>query len=219
MIKTNQNWREIRILYEKMTDPFETIALQSVSNILKQNLEETEVMFYEHMRPEGVARKFWSVPAELLHEEKGYVIGNIFVLAQVAITQSAILFQRLREYCKNKDCFPKNKKAILAFKSNTIENFTISEIALIDSVANYFKHQNEWPLDWTSDPDNKKNSTMEIVKEIGMEPQSLTDNIEIALHTLRVWNDISSITNIVQQWRECLTKELLKDPAIKSSVN
>jgi len=32
MIETNSNWREIRNLYEKMNDPFETMALQSVSN-------------------------------------------------------------------------------------------------------------------------------------------------------------------------------------------
>jgi len=170
------------------------------------------------MGPSGVARKFWSVPMELLHEEKGYSVGNIFVLAQVSITQSTIIFQRLREYCDNKDCFPKRKQAILDFKSNTISNGNISEISLIDSVANYFKHQDEWPTGWVSTNEDKY-PTMKTVKEIGMVPQLLTDNMEIALFTLGVSDDISSITNIVQQWRENLASELLKDSAIASSVN
>ncbi len=218
MIETNSNWREIRKLYEKMNDPFETMALQSVSNTLKQTSEDTESNLSEQMGPSGVARKFWSVPMELLHEEKGYSVGNIFVLAQVSITQSTIIFQRLRGYCDNKDCFPKKKQAILDFKSNTISSGNISEISLIDSVANYFKHQDEWPTEWVSTNEDKY-PTMKTVKEIGMAPQLLTDNMEIALFTLGVSDDISSITNIVQQWRENLASELLKDSAIASSVN
>lgn len=219
MTTANPNWREIRNLYEKMTDPFETMALQSVSKTLKQNLEETEKLFYERMGTEGVAKGFWSVPEELLYEEKGYLFGNIFVLAQVAITQSTILFQKLREYCENKDCFPKQRKAIFEFKSNTVKGFNIniSEISLIDAVANYFKHQDEWPSNWMSANDDRY-PTMKIVKEIGMEPQLLTDNIEIALNVLGVSNDISCITSIVQRWREELANELQKDSAIAGSI-
>jgi hypothetical protein len=66
-------------------------------------------------------------------------------LAQVAITQSTILFQKLREYCDDKDCLPKRKKAIFEFRSSTVNGLNISEISLIDSIANYFKHQDEWP--------------------------------------------------------------------------
>ena len=218
MIETNPNWREIRKLYEKMNDPFETMALQSVSNTLKQTSENTESNLSEQMGPNGVARKFWSVPMELLHEEKGYSVGNIFVLAQVSITQSTIIFQRLREYCDNKDCFPKKKQAILDFKSDTINNGNISKISFIDSVANYFKHQDEWPSEWISTNEDKY-PTMRTVKEIGMVPRLLTDNMEIALFTLGVSDDISSITNIVQQWRENIASELLKDSTIASSVN
>ena len=214
----NPNWREIRKLYDKMNDPFETMALQSVSNTLKQTAEDTELNLSEQMGPSGVARKFWSVPMELLYEEKGYIVGNIFVLAQVSITQSTIIFQKLREYCNNKSSFPKKKQAILDFKSNIISNENISEISLIDSVANYFKHQDEWPSTWVS-LDEDKYPTMKRVKEIGMTPQLLTDNMEIALHTLGVSDDISLITNIVQLWRENLASELLKDSAIASSVH
>ena len=217
MTTTNPHWREIRILYEKMIDPFETMALQSGSKTLKQNLEETEELLYANMGTEGVARRYWTVPEELLHEEKGYLIGNIFVLAQVAITQSTILFQKLREYCDDKDCFPKQKKAIFEFKSSTVNGLNISEISLIDSIANYFKHQNEWPSNWVSTTNNSY-PTMETVKNIGMKPQLLTDNIEIALNVLGVSDDISGITNIVQSWRETLASELQKDSAIAGSI-
>ena len=218
MGERNPNWHEIRNLYEKMNDPFETMALQSVSNALKLTSEDIESHLSEQMGPNGVARRYWSVPMELLHEEKGYSVGNIFVLAQVSITQSTIIFQKLREYCDNKDCFPKKKQAILDFKSDIISNGNISKISLIDSVANYFKHQDEWPLEWVSTNEDKY-PTMRIVKEIGMTPQLLTDNMEIALFTLGVSDDISSITNIVQLWRNNLASELLKDSEIASSVN
>jgi hypothetical protein len=58
MTTTNPNWHEIRSLYEKMIDPFETMALQSVSNSLKQILDETEGLFYARMGTEGVARGY-----------------------------------------------------------------------------------------------------------------------------------------------------------------
>jgi len=218
MVETNPNWCEIRNLYDKMNDPFETMALQSVSNGLKQTSEDTELNLFEQMGPSGVARKFWSVPMELLHEEKGYIVGNIFVLAQVLITQGTIIFQKLREYCDDKDYFPKKKQAILDFKSNTINNGNISEISLIDSVANYFKHQDEWPSEWISTNEDKY-PTMKTVKEIGMVPQLLTDNMEIALFALGISDDVSSITNIVQQWRKNLARELIKDSAIASLIN
>jgi len=217
MIIENPNWSEIRRLYDKLSDPFETMALQSVSYSLKQTAENTESYLSEQMGPYGIARKFWSVPMELAYEEKGYSVGNIFVLAQVSITQSTIIFQKLREYCNNKDCYPKKKQAILDFKSNIISNGNISEISLIDTVSNYFKHQDEWPSTWIS-PDEDKYPTMKRVKEIGMTPQLLTDNMEIALHTLGVSDDISLITNIVQVWRENLASELLRDSAIASVI-
>jgi hypothetical protein len=217
MTTANPHWCEIRILYEKMIDPFETMALQSVSKALKQILEEADELLYANMGTEGVARGYWTVPEELLHEEKGYLIGNIFVLAQVAITQSTILFQKLRGYCDKKDRFPKQKKKIYEFRSNTVNGLNISEISLIDAIANYFKHQDEWPSNWVS-TNNNSYPTMEIVKNIGMKPQLLTDNIEIALNVLGVSGDISGVTNIVQSWRETLASELQKDPAIAGSI-
>ena len=201
-----------------MIDPFETMALQSVSKALQENLSETESMLHENMGFNGVARKFWSVPEELLYEEKGCIIGNIFVLAQVAITQSTILFQRLREYCERKDCLPKQKRIILEFKSRAIEGLNLSGITLIDSVANFFKHQDEWPSNWDSCAKGKY-PTMNTVKKIGMTPQPLMDNIVLSLHALGIYDDICSITNIVQKWREGLASELLKDSAVASSVN
>jgi len=45
MGETNPNWREIRNLYEKVNDPFETMALQSVSNTLKLTSEDAESHF------------------------------------------------------------------------------------------------------------------------------------------------------------------------------
>jgi hypothetical protein len=59
---------------------------------------------------------------------------------------------------------------------------------------------------------------METVKNIGMKPQLLTDNIEIALNVLGVSDDILGITNIVQSWRETLASELQKDSAIAGSI-
>jgi hypothetical protein len=50
------------------------LALNFKTVINKQDTQTTE------MGPSGVARKFWSVPMELLHEEKGYSVGNIFSL-------------------------------------------------------------------------------------------------------------------------------------------
>jgi hypothetical protein len=214
---TEVAWREIRKLHNELHDPFVMMPMQSAAVSLNQALSEVESHFNE--RTYGVSRKYWDVPMELLHEEKGFIIGNAFVLAQVAIAQAVAIFGRLRKHCNNCGVFPDKKEAILNFESETTLHSGLSEIIVIESVANYFKHQHEWPEDWDeSAAIGIQKNTLRVVMRIGMTPRDLTDNMAIALSDLNSTDDLASIAYKVQLWRERLALRLSNEPEIANSI-
>ena len=218
MQSTELAWREIRILYNELQDPFVIFPMQSAIFSLSEALSQVELSFVEQMGLCGVARKFWDVQTEILHEEKGIIIGNAFVLAQVVVAQTVVIFIRIRRHCKN--CtLPGKKETVLQFESEIALHGSLSEVMVIESVANYFKHQHEWPEDWeekAATPLQAK--TLRSVKDIGMTPGDLTENMEIALRDLRIRNDLPSILHKVQSWRERLANRLSFEPEIVNSV-
>lgn len=212
-------WREIRILHNELHDPFVMMPMQSAAASLSQALSEVESNFNEQMHPYGVSRKYWDVTMELLHEEKGFIIGNAFVLSQVAIAQAVAIFSRLRGHCRNCGVLPNKKEAILKFESEITSLSGLSEIIVIESVANYFKHQHDWPENWDeSAAKDIQKPTLRVVKSIGMTPGDLTDNMTIALHDLRTTENLASIAYKVQSWRERLALRLSNEPEIANSI-
>lgn len=212
-------WREIRKLHNELHDPFVMMPMLNAAASLGEALSEVESNFIERMGPYGVARKIWDVPTELLHEEKGFLIGNAFVLAQVAIAQAVAIFKKLRKHCRNFGVFPNEKEAILKFEAETTLNSGLSEMIVIESVANYFKHQHEWPEDWDESVAKKiQKNNLHIVKNIGMTPGDLTDNMMVALYDLRATKNVALIAYKVQSWRERLAFRLSNEPEIANSI-
>lgn len=222
IISPPTEWRKIRMLYEKLQDPFVMMPMQSVIKHLDEGFSEVETNFFMRMGRDGVARKFWDVPTELLHEEKGLFVGNIFILAQVAIVQTVAIFGKLRTLCENSDRFPAKKDAILEFKSEVSICGNFRKITIIDSVANYFKHQYEWSDDWSGEDEQSVRTqikTIRFVKSLGMTPsQDLTENMGVAINKLGISNDLIEISDILISWREELARQLLTDPKIANSI-
>jgi hypothetical protein len=217
-MSNDSEWRNVRRLLEELEDPFVMFPAQSVARSLNAVILDTEVAFNDRMGPNGVARKFWDVPAELIHAEIGLLIGNAFVLGQVAISQTVGIFEKLRQYSSNVDALPKRKDAILEFEADVSSRSRLSEIVVIETAANYFKHHHEWPKDWELDAKNVQAKTIRHAKVIGMRSGDLTDNLYCALRDLDIWStDITEIAEKVQLWRERLVLRLSSDPGIANA--
>lgn len=208
---TRNNNRNIQWLLNELQDPFVMFPFQSVAQTLNKALENSEELFTDRMGPNGVARKFWDVPTELIHTEIGLLIGTAFVLGQVTISQTVAIYRKLRQEADNLSSLPFKKEAILRFEAQVTFCSGFSEIEIIDSVANYFKHHHEWTSDWNiSKAHRSQIRTIEIAKCVGMSPiNDLTENLRCGLIYLDIWlADILLMAEKIQSWREKLACRL-----------
>jgi hypothetical protein len=204
--------REIRSLLEGFEDLFALFPMQSVAKALAQSREETEEAFNSRQGLYGVARKFWDVPSELLHTEIGLLIGSAFVLGQSTLTQSNSIVNRLRALTNDPNFIPKDRAALLDLDAKIESRSGLSELVIIDTAANYFKHHYEWPPDWNSQNSSRvQKQTIENARRMRLSPSDVTDNLEIALQCLGAEHaNISNITNIIQAWREQVARRFYK---------
>ena len=90
----------------------------------------------------------------------------------------------------------------------------VSKIAIVDAVANYFKHHYEWHDDWTG-PDRAKD-TIALVVRLGLEPRN-EYNLSRALRHLEISDsDMSPMAHLIQQWRERIAayyRTVLNEPS------
>ena len=109
-------WYSIRILHGELGDPFRIMPMASAASSLGEGLHIARQNFNEHMGQYGVSKRYWTEPCELIYDEIGIIIGNSFVLSQVAISQAISIFTKIRESCSDKNRYPKSKNNILCFK-------------------------------------------------------------------------------------------------------
>lgn len=93
-----------------------------------------------------------------------------------------------------------------------------SQIEILWALANYFKHRDEWPGDWSG----KKNAnTVKVIQAIGLAPGS-TGNLRtgaeaLGLGTKKVpYSALERLNNIVQTWASHIHKTL--DAEVKKYV-
>ncbi|QBI04524.1 hypothetical protein [Pseudoduganella albidiflava] len=211
----------LRYLLEHLEDPFSFFPIQCVSRSLQQLIESTDEDFISRMGPQGVARKYWDVPSELLYEEIGLLIGASFVLGQAMITQTISILNKIQELAAQTSALPSGKGAILCFHASIHTGSGLSHPCIVDLAANYFKHHSEWPEQWAlSGGGSLQARTIQGCIAIGMSPGEVTDNMFAALHTLGDANSgIEIIQARIELWRERLARHLysvlgIPDPKI-----
>lgn len=198
-------------LLEDLEDPFSFFPIQSVSQSLQQLVESAGEDFHSRMGPNGVARKYWDVPSELLYEEIGLLIGAAFVLGQAMITQTISIIKKIQELTSQTSGLPDGKATILCFRASSNERSGISHPCIVDLAANYFKHHNEWSEGWAlCDGRGLQKRTIEGCLAVGMSPRrDVTDNMFAALNALgNHSNSVQSIQASIEQWREGLARHL-----------
>jgi predicted RNA-binding protein Jag len=89
----------------------------------------------------------------------------------------------------------------------------ISDMVVIDTAANYFKHHHEWPEDWQdSTGTGVQHRTMADARLLGMGGHDLTSNMYAALRALKIGTDsVFTVPMAVHDWRERLATKLSKD--------
>lgn len=149
------------------------------------------------------------------------LLGLVSVAAQTFITTVRSRLAMLSDRCK-KDVgrhlsFITSQKAYEILKSaNLMQNGSkYTEIEVINAIANYWKHQEEWSTRIEKkDEDaervwNQEKLTVEIVMSIGMSPSS-TGNLRTAFETLGVtspYEDLSPIRKKLHNWAHSLYKK------------
>jgi hypothetical protein len=203
--------KTLTYLLEDLEDPISFFPIQSVSRSLQQLVESADEDFQSRMGPNGVARKYWDVPSELLYEEIGLLIGAAFVLGQAMITQTISITKKIHELTSQTSGLPDTKASILFFRASTHERSGKSHPGIIDLAANFFKHHNEWPEGWAlCDGRGLQKRTIEECLAVGMSPRrDVTDNLFAALNALgNHSNSVQSIQASIEQWREGLARHL-----------
>lgn len=147
------------------------------------------------------------------------LLGVSFVVAQTYITSIRNNFIMLSEVClrdsRSNLSFISTKKAyeLLKLHSSKIDTLDYTAIEIINSVANYWKHRDDWPtkiisceqyeeLIWDrSEFGNNELKTLKIVEGIGMSPSS-TDNLRNVSKMIGVvsYEDLSPIWKLLNNW-------------------
>lgn len=79
----------------------------------------------------------------------------------------------------------------------------VSRILLINAIANYYKHHDEWENPW------KKNSTVQTLNDVGISESTEFPCNEVAaiLSNGKTTDDLDNLLTIISEWREyILTK-------------
>jgi hypothetical protein len=212
--KTNSGHMGIGWLLEKLEDPFEMFALQSVEERMRDIRSATDEQLTDRLGWDSPPRRYWDVESEHLHEMSGHLLGASFVLAQAALTQTVSIIFRLHELNGPGASFPRSRQAILQFEAPIDPDTSLSKLVIIDTAANYFKHHYEWPSDWPNTAHSEARqkagqlNTIQNAIRIGMQPGDHTENLYRALSLAGGEDQDHGLTSVIQKWRRRLARKL-----------
>jgi hypothetical protein len=196
----------IRFLLDRLEDPFELFPMQSVTASLADFAGRQEEDRFQRGSPWGVSSKYYTVEDEHDIEAVERLIGSTFVLGQAAITQAVSIVRSIHERTDKPARIPFAKDKIMDTAAPMHSETHMSKIAIINAVANCFKHRYEWWDDWSGPPASMQ--TIDIVTRLALSPKNY-HNMEHALWQLGMLPDrMSALADIVLQWREQLAASM-----------
>jgi hypothetical protein len=193
---------------DRLEDPFETFSMQQVTRSLGKLAEESEQRRFDRAGPWGTpAPKYYSVENEHDIEVVEHLIGVAFVLGQATITHAIALVKRLHQDASAPSWIPFKKDDIMSVASPIHVESGLSKIAIVDAVADYYKHRYEWTdQDWTGPEIGNK--TIRKAISLGLWPKGY-HNMEYALRQLDVFlGDVSPLADLVVKWRSDLAQQI-----------
>jgi hypothetical protein len=136
-------------------------------------------------------------------EALSLVLGGCFVVAQAMIGRTATMLMQVGVPI----VAPRARAMLLELESPRVEG--VGVIPAIDALANYFKHHDEWPADW-SEAKGRARATIAIVGTLGLSASG-PDNMLIGARALRLeWrNDPTALAGYVRRWRTAIAGRIL----------
>ena len=134
------------------------------------------------------------------------LVGTAFVAIQTAITAVVSSVKRIHDQLdRDKLTFPLQwgKENVLRLGSPLLGNTGYSRIQVIEALANYFKHHDEWPVTW-SKLNKRHRPTSLIIESIGGKSGS-TGNLRTGLEALGIDTDFLRILHVeVSAWQRAV---------------
>jgi hypothetical protein len=207
----------IRSLLDHLKDPFEMFPVQSVSRSVADLIQASEQSRIERVDPlKSASAKYHTVEDEHDIAVVDLLIGSAFVLGQAAITQAVSIVTKICDLAAKPSWLPHGKAALMSAEAGEHHKTGLSEIVLIDAVANYFKHHYEWPDNWI-DASPRQQPTIDLVLKLGLSPDR-NDNLDTAVQELGMsTRDMTPLSVLVQEWRQRLAA-YCRDQMIKHGV-
>ena len=180
-------------------------VLDTISDVIKEasNNIDRAGKFQNEGHRESVVDEETSFIEELL--------GAAFVVCQSYITSITSGFEKLHQLAKKNNLILTvtngEKKILLKTGSANVAKSQYTEIQIIDEFANYFKHCDQWPLDW-SKVNNRYKHTVEVVQSVGAQSGS-NGNMRTGVEALGcpMYNNLDSLLDKITQWRDELLKQ------------
>ena len=205
-------------LLSELEDPFLVFPIQSVSRTISESIAAADNNLAEALSQSPASRKYWSVQAEHHFDEIGLLLGAAFVLGQALITQSISIVVQLQQTPSWPANLPRDKVEWMKRGSPIQMKCGLSEVEIIDTSANYFKHYCEWPQDW-HDPKcvvpKYATHTIQNARAIGMLSDNKTDNLISSLTVLGASvSQVEAIASKIQAWRETIATQIRAHPSV-----
>lgn len=178
--------------------------MQSVSRSLADLIHAAEQSRLERADPwKSASPKYYTDEDEHDIAVVDLLIGSVFVLGQAAITQAVSIVTKIYDLAGKPSWLPHGKAALMSAEAAKHNKTGLSEIVLIDAVANYFKHHYEWPDGWI-DASPKQQLTIGLVLRLGLSPDG-NHNLDTAVRELGMsTRDMTPLPVLVQEWRKRL---------------
>lgn len=193
------------------------IKEKSRSDALKRVLDTMNNVIKESDNMIDIARKSKNEDYldSVADEETSFIeelLGAAFVVCQSYITSITSDFEKLHQLSKNDNLtltITDGKKVSLCKTGSVhVASSGYTEIQIINEFANYFKHCDQWPLDWNSATDKLSKNTIQAIQSVGARSGS-TGNMRIGAEALgnSRYNNLDLILDKIVHWRDELLKQ------------
>ena len=135
------------------------------------------------------------------------LFGGAFVTCQASITAVVSRVKELHDVATESNLtinsVPNGKSHLLTFKSPELTAH-ITQVQAIDALANYFKHNDEWPRGWVN-PDRRSQATILCLQALGF----VYGNDAILRKAIELFDsNLIVLANAINVWHEAIIAEL-----------
>lgn len=197
----------------------EDSTYRSVLQAIAEALRDADARIDEALRSADQEWQEVVVDEECALDE--HLLGAAFVICQAQITAVVSRAQNTRKHVLSRggtfSAFGESKEAVRDLGARLPPPATATRVEMLWALANYFKHREEWPRDWSkiNKPDTKK--TVDVIKQAGLSWQS-SGNLRAASEYLGNSGDyakVQSFADIVDAWANVVVEAVKAELGVK----